>query len=61
MGWSDAQMQMLNSSPFFRGHVILWWSAIFMLVFFGYLLWLKRYFKTPASPPHTEALPVQAT
>ena len=60
MGWSDAQMQMLNSSPIFHSRIILWWSVVFMLVFLGYLLWLKRYFKTPAAPPQAEALPVQA-
>jgi len=48
MGMSDAQLQMLNSNPMFRGHVLLWWGLISMLLFFGYLLWLKRYFKPPA-------------
>jgi len=59
MGWSDAQMDMLNSSPIFRSRIILWWGVIFMLGFFGYLLWLKRYFKSPAPQP-TETVPVQA-
>ena len=59
MGWSDAQLQMLNSNPMFRGHVLLWWSLISMLLFFGYLLWLKRYFKPPAAAP-AAALPAQA-
>ena len=45
MGWSEAQMQMLNSSPLFRGHVILWWSLLSAIIFFGYLLWLKQFFK----------------
>ena len=60
MGWSDAQMQMLNSSPLFHSRIILWWGVIFLLVFLGYLLWLKRYFKTPVSPPQAEALSAQA-
>jgi hypothetical protein len=60
MGWSDAQMQMLNSSPFFRGHVILWWSLISAVLFFGYTLWLKRYFGATIAPPHQEeVMPVQ--
>jgi hypothetical protein len=59
MGWSDAQMQMLNSSPMFHSRIILWWGVIFMVVFFGYLLWLKRYFKTPTVPPQAEALSAQ--
>ena len=50
MGWSNAQVQMINASPLFRSHVILWWSLISMAIFFMYLLWLKRYFKaTPAT------------
>ncbi len=59
MGMSDAQLQMLNSNPMFRGHVLVWWGLIAMLLFFGYLLWLKRFFKQPASAP-VEVLPAQA-
>ena len=59
MGMSEAQLQMLNSNPMFRSHVLLWWGLISMLLFFGYLLWLKRYFKPPASAP-AEVLPAQA-
>jgi len=59
MGMSDAQVQVLGSSPIFRGSAILWWSLIWMVLFFGYLVWLKRYFKTPAAP-QVEALPAQA-
>jgi hypothetical protein len=59
MGMSDAQLQMLNSNPMFRGHVLLWWGLISMLLFFGYLLWLKRYFKPPVAAK-AEALPAQA-
>jgi hypothetical protein len=58
MGLSDAQLQMLNSSPMFRGHIILWWGLVSMVLFFGYLLWLKRYFKAPA-PATPEMLPAQ--
>ena len=56
MGMSDAQLQMMNSSPMLRGHVLLWWSLLSMVFFFGYLLWLRRYFKTPSSAP-SAALP----
>lgn len=52
-GLSDAQLQMLNSNPMFRGHVLLWWSLLSMLMFFGYLIWLKRYFR-PAIPTANE-------
>jgi hypothetical protein len=58
LGMSDAQLQMMNSSPMLRGHVLLWWSLISMVFFFGYLLWLKRYFKAP-SAISSAALPAQ--
>jgi hypothetical protein len=58
MGMSDAQLQMLNSNPMLRGHVLLWWSLLSMVIFFGYLLWLKRYFITPSSAS-AAALPPQ--
>ena len=56
MGWSDAQLQMLNSSPIFHSRIFLGMGVIMMLAFFGYLLWIKRYFKAPVAPTPTEAL-----
>ncbi len=49
MGMSDQQMKILNENPMFRGHVILWWSLLSLVIFFGYLIWLKRYFKRPGA------------
>src|SRR5579863_1262424 len=60
LGWSDAQLQVLNSNPIFHSPIILGMGVIMMLGFFGYLLWLKRYFKTPVDPTPTEALPAPA-
>lgn len=48
-GMSDAQVNMLNSNPMFRNHIIVWWSLIAVIVFFGYTVWLKRYFRAPAA------------
>jgi hypothetical protein len=59
MGRSDTELRMLQSSPILRGHVVLWWSLISLVVFFLYLLWIKRYFKTPAEP-RSEPATVQA-
>jgi hypothetical protein len=50
MDLSNTQLQMMNSSPIFRSHVILWWSLFSTILFFGYLIWLKRYFKPPVGP-----------
>jgi len=60
MGMSDAQLQMMQSSPFFRSHVILWWSLLSLFIFFGYLLWLKRFFKTPPESSPAAAVTAQA-
>jgi hypothetical protein len=60
MGMSDEQLQVMNSSPMLRGHILLWWSLLSMVFFFGYLLWLKRYFRTPSATPEA-VLPVQAS
>jgi len=58
LGWSSARMQVLNASPLFRSHVILWWSLISAVLFFGYLLWLRRYFR-PLHALQPEAVPIQ--
>jgi hypothetical protein len=50
MGMSEQQLQMLNSSPMSRSHVFLWWSLLSGIIIYGYVLWLKRYFKEPPSP-----------
>jgi hypothetical protein len=49
MGMSETQLQILRSNPMFRGNILLWWSLVSMVALFGYLIWLKRYFKTPVS------------
>jgi hypothetical protein len=60
IGWSDEQLRVMKTNPIFHSHVILWWGLFSMCVFFGYLLWLKRYFKVPAGPPQAEPLPAEA-
>jgi hypothetical protein len=48
MGMTDQQLQMLNSSPLIRSHVFLWWGLLSTVILYGYILWLKRYFKASA-------------
>ncbi len=60
IGWSDEQLRVMKTNPIVHSHVILWWGLFSMVVFFGYLLWLKRYFKVPARPPQAEPLPAEA-
>jgi hypothetical protein len=58
-GMSQSQLNALSSNPVLRGHAALWWSLIAIVIFFFYLLSIKRYFKAPESHP-PEIIPVQA-
>jgi hypothetical protein len=53
MGWSQAQMDTLQRNPMFRSGAFLWMGPLFMMVYFGFLLWLKRYFHSPAPAGYT--------
>lgn len=59
MGFSDTQLNALNANPVLRSHVILFWSLISMVLFFGYLLWIRRYFNLPPES-QSSALPARA-
>lgn len=60
MGFSEAQLSALNANPMLRSHVILFWSLISMVLFCGYLIWVRRYFDLPPVQPQSSALPTQA-
>lgn len=53
MGWSHEQLEAISMNPMFRGNSILWWSLAFMVIYLGFLLWLKRYFRAPAPSGYT--------
>jgi len=38
----------------FRGGFLMWWTMAFLLLYFGFLLWLKRYFRPATPPSYTE-------
>jgi len=61
IGFSDAQVQMMNANPMIRSHVILWWSLFSMVILFGFLIWIKRYFSDRANPIGPDPLTVSAT
>ena len=62
MGMSDQQLRMLNSSPLMRSHVFLWWGLLSTIALYGYILWLKRYFKASAGGPQlAQALPAKVS
>lgn len=56
-GPSDAEIRAMSQNPMLRGHVFLWWGLISMVMFLGYVIWLKRYFKKPETAPQVEVLP----
>lgn len=62
IGWSHQQLQTMSANPMFQGNVVLWWGMTFLVLYLGFLLWLKRYFRAPASPGYTgssDSLPNQ--
>lgn len=50
IGWSRQQVEMMQVNPMFRSGALLWLSIAFAVLYFGFLLWLKRYFR-PGTPP----------
>lgn len=60
IGFSDAQLSALNANPMLRSHVILFWSLISMVLFFGYLLWIRRYFKQTSAESRSSVVSAQA-
>ena len=60
MGWSSDTLEQIRSNPGFRaGLGMLWWGLILTVIFLGYLLWIKRYFKAAAPTlPLTAASPL---
>jgi hypothetical protein len=47
MGWSSQQLELIQNSPMYRSGGVLWFGLVFMLLFLGYVIWIKRYFGTP--------------
>ena len=44
LGWKQAQLEAMSRSPVLRGHIVLWWSLLYLLAGLGYMVWIKRYF-----------------
>jgi MFS family permease len=56
MGLPQGQLETLHANPLTRSHVILWWGFLFSLIFLGYLVWLRRYFRKQSTPQPPEIL-----
>jgi hypothetical protein len=54
MGWSSQQLHLMEANPMYRSGGFLWFGVAFLVIFLGYLLWIRRYF---TAPPAEEMLP----
>jgi MFS family permease len=48
MGYPQQQIEQIQQYNFFKGHNLVWVTVLSMVPFFGYLLYVKRYFRRPA-------------
>lgn len=63
LGWSEKQMEMLRQNPVLGAGAMLWTTLFYSLVFLGYLIWAKRFFRsTPveSNPTPEPSLPPAA-
>jgi len=44
MGWSPRQLQLMQTTGLYHSGGVLWFGLVFLLLFLGYLIWIKRYF-----------------
>ena len=61
LGWSPDKLQAMSNNPLFRSHAILWMSLGFMVLYLGFLLWLRRYFRQTAPPTYTGTIGLPST
>jgi hypothetical protein len=54
IGLPDWQIKQIAASPIIHGHMIIWMSALSVILFGGYLLYLRRYF----APGKTQSVAV---
>jgi hypothetical protein len=45
MGCPPEQIALIEKYNFLSGKAMVWWSACFMLPLFGYLIWMKKFFR----------------
>ena len=45
MGYPPEQMALMEQYSFLTGQTMVWWSAGFMLLMIGYVIWVKRFFR----------------
>ncbi len=45
MGIDKVQLEMIKNNALFSGHVVVWWILIPAIIFLGFLVFVKKYFK----------------
>ncbi|HYL11548.1 MAG TPA: hypothetical protein VEV41_00805 [Terriglobales bacterium] len=53
MGWSQRQLDMIRANPMLRSGFLMGWTIVVLLLYFGFLLWLRRYFRPRPTPSYT--------
>ena len=57
MGWSTRQLELMQNTGLYRSGGILWLGMAFLVLFLGYLIWIKRYFSADLQAASTLTLP----
>ena len=58
MGMSQKQLEMMSTNPMVRPGLMIWSTLVFMVIYLGYLIWIKRYFNQPSLAALTAAGPL---
>lgn len=53
MGWSQRQLDIMRAIPMLPSGFLMGWTIVFLFLYVGFLLWLKRYFRPAAAPSYT--------
>ena len=57
IGYSNRQLQMMQSTGLYRNGGVMWFGLIFLFLYLGYLIWIKRYFVDAPVPSPTADIP----
>ncbi|HTY64439.1 MAG TPA: hypothetical protein VMG30_19475 [Acidobacteriota bacterium] len=53
LGYPPDQIELLRKYSFFGGAVMVWWIVICYILFLGFLVWIRKYFRSPQPPGET--------
>jgi hypothetical protein len=56
LGWSAHQLETMRRNPMLHGPGLVLWTLSFTILYFGLLLWTKRYFRAVTPQSYTESI-----